>query len=267
MTFYSAIGSLPNAEISTTFDILEEGNNVRATPKTAPCLMDLPRYIHAEVVEYACSPETSVVFDLDKKVTLGLTCPLLFVGNTLRQYVQLFVTWNRTRIALKMTARSSTTDFDHFKALECWAGNHTLRCMFSAQHRSPKSIHDQKPIIVFNFDLEKSAPWNGVRINVKHLLHLVEEMYGNTKFEFRQHNLATSQAGLTKSCAPWKTLHMSVCLLLADMFLSEPSRGSQILPYLWIDGEGRLLHAAYQPTTGTDSVLRYDYKYAQFDDD
>lgn len=166
--------------------------------------------------------------------------------------------WNRTQFILKMTAHSSTTDFDHFNALDCRAGIKTFRQIVY-------SHHSQAPKGVFNLELGGTIPWKDIRININHLLHLLEGLDGRSRFDFRQQDLIMDRTSHDEGCNSWAKLQIDFLVLLSDIFLCEPSRGLQPLPDLWINGEGQLLHASYPSSTNMDSLHQFDYKHAHID--
>jgi hypothetical protein len=216
-----------NAETSTTFDILEDGRSVLIKSRRRLCLEGLPVDLHTDIIQYVCNSDSPVVFDLDNKTVFGS------VSRSMRTIAQYNRPWNRTQFILKMTAHSSTTDFDHFNALECWTGIKTFRQIVY-------SHHSQAPTVLFNLELGETVPWKDIRINVKHLLHLLEGLDDRSRLDIRQHDLIMDRTSHDEGCTSWASLQIDLFMLLSDIFRYEPSRGLQPLPDLWINGEGQI---------------------------
>lgn len=234
-------------------------------------------------------------FDLDRKIANGLNCPLLSVSSSIRNTVQRLAPWDRIQFVLKMSARSSITDFEKLEALAHWAELKSFRNMIlppvpryevrmyremtQTQEHPPALV----PTMVLCLDLDKLVLAHKVRINIRFMIDLLRELDGRAQIVIRQQKLGSDSIDHKETRFPWSKLQLNVCMLLTDILRDDLSRSSRSLLDLWIDGEGQLLYAKCKVElamedqwekiefnhldSATKEKFRVEYKHANIADD
>ena len=252
--YHSSDPRLTYQQVEKRFDILAGGASVHVEPQSDVNFMALPWIAHEDIISYVCNSGKPVVFDLDKKVVNGLQMSLLSVNRRIRMTAISHHDQQPTQFVLKMATHDTTTDFNKFQNLKRWAGIKTFEDVV---------LRTSAPEVLMDFVLTNPTPFEDLRIEVNGLVHIFDRMSQHCQLIFRQPDLTNDDSAHQGEVRfTWGSLHKAIFMLLSEIFLHTPSRGSEPLPDLWISGEGKLLHATYVATTESEHPGHFQYDHA-----
>jgi hypothetical protein len=229
------------------FDISDHGTEAQWTASQQLSLLSLPDEFLSAVNLYATASDTSVVFDLDTKRAQGYHVGLRGVNQLFRYDIDTVFTRVYDELVIRMSTQEATTDFNSFKALQELLDVETFMDLVNPDECSEQRCSNS---MVLMFKLSTPRPTADLRININKLLHTFK---GNLRDLVITVQESGTSMGHTKPIL-WHNLRCAVFLLLSDTLMQCPSKAGQLLPQIWINGEGTVVCATYPATAGREQL-------------
>lgn len=222
------------------FVILEKGKHVRWACAAEEILQRLPGDVKNDIYKYACAADHDVVFDLDSHTLHGLPMTAMHLCRELRGYCL-----DMNNVTVRMTSKSTITDFHEFRALHEWAQVRTFYTSVVGRPGQQKPFH-----VLLSFNENSGASLADCRIDIKGLVAVLLRANRYSVFRFRRTpNGEDIEVQDEKATAKLGTLLQTIFLCLADALRNTLKRTHDQLPEMWIDGTGTLLGLRYKATS------------------
>jgi hypothetical protein len=229
------------------FEVPDNGEVVQWTPPDPMrCqLLRLHRSVQTAIYKYACTSDTSIVFDLNTRTARGLPINTMQLCREIRANSSRLQYWGDNEVTLMATSELKISNFNNFTDLQSWIDIPIFQEIFGRETYAPNTVE-----LLLQFTYRGQAVLRDFRIDIKQLLLPLKFTQNfSVKFSRRVAEgdlLNNNEEVSVKLNAIWR----AVLLLLSDIIVESPHKAARPLPQLWIDGHGNLLNATIPSTTG-----------------
>jgi hypothetical protein len=254
-------------------EISDEGRALRVKPRNQEDnrLLNMGRDILCRIFSHVESSALSseVVFDLNSRTVHGLAMNILQVSKGMRSaYSAPFLAAMRLPIIITASTNDTTTTFNDFEALrELIIRNWRYKNGVFPDIVLHGSVHTHVKIQL-QINPPKRTLLSKVRIDIQGLIFRSGNQCLGTNVSVQIKSVYSSERHSYEETTTTRfaELQRRAFLLLSDMLanatVEDDERVHEILPSIWIDGNGTLLEASY-PADDEDSAFSVPNRHAE----
>jgi hypothetical protein len=254
-------------------EISNEGRTLRVKPRNQEDnrLLNMGRDILYRIFSHVRSSALSseVTFDLNNRRVHGLAMNILQVSKGMRSlYSAPFSAAMRSPIIITASTNDTTTTFNDFKALQDliirdWQNKNSVFPDIVLHASSATQVK-----LLLQINPPKRTPLSKVRIDIQGLIFRFGDQYLGTNVSVQIKSVYSSERHSYEETTTTRfaELQRRAFLLLSDMLanatVEDDVRVHEMLPSIWIDGNGTLLEASY-PADDEDSAFSVPNRHAE----